>query len=105
MRPYRLSPSLSFCLGFLVFVGCAPQPLEAEAQASPPPLQQGMARLWVLRQPSAPEGNVAGADPIVYANGAALARSAQGTGFFHDFPPGTYSPTVQSFGTPTTLVA
>ena len=103
MRTYRLLPSL-FLLGFLAFAGYALQPLEAEAQASAPSLQQGMARLWVLRQPSAPGGNVAGADPMVYANGAPLAQSAQGTVFFHDFQPGTYSLTVQPFGTPTNVV-
>src|SRR5262249_53781717 len=58
-----------------------------------------MARVWVLRQPSASGGNVAAADPMVYVNGAPLARSAQGTVFFHDFQPGTYRFTVQPYGT------
>ena len=34
-----------------------------------------------------------------------LARSAQGTVFFHDFQPGTYRFTVQPYGTPANLVA
>jgi hypothetical protein len=63
-----------------------------------------MARVWVLRQPSAPGGNVAAADPMVYANGAPLARSSQGTVFFHDFQPGAYRLTVQPYGTPANLV-
>jgi hypothetical protein len=63
-----------------------------------------MARVWVLRQPTSPGGNVAAADPMVYVNGAPLARSAQGTVFFHDFPPGTYRFTVQPYGTPANLV-
>ena len=46
---------------------------------SAPTLQSSMARVWVLRQPNAPGGNVAAADPMVYANGAPLAQSAQGT--------------------------
>jgi hypothetical protein len=62
-----------------------------------------MARVWVLRQPSAPVGTVAAADPMVYANGAPLAQSAQGT-VFHDFAPGTYRFTVQPYGTPANLV-
>jgi hypothetical protein len=41
---------------------------------------------------------------MVYVNGAPLARSAQGTVFFHDFPPGTYRFTVQPYGTPANLV-
>jgi hypothetical protein len=41
---------------------------------------------------------------MVYANGAPLAQSAQGTVFFHDFPPGTYRFTVQPYGTPANLV-
>jgi hypothetical protein len=41
---------------------------------------------------------------MVYANGAALAQSAQGTVFFHDFQPGTYRFTVQPYGTPTNQV-
>jgi hypothetical protein len=49
-----------------------------------------MARVWVLRQPTAPGGNVAAADPMVYTNGAPLAQGAQGIVFFHDFQPGTY---------------
>jgi hypothetical protein len=41
---------------------------------------------------------------MVYANGAPVAQSAQGTVFFHDFQPGTYRFTVQAYGTPTNVV-
>ena len=85
-------------------VGCGAQPAGTASLASAPTLQPGMARVWVLRQPSAPGGNVAAADPMVYANGASLAQSAQGTVFFHDFQPGTYRLTVQPYGTPANLV-
>ena len=61
-------------------------------------LQPGMARVWVLRQPNAPAGNVAAADPTVFANGAPLAQSAPGTVFFHDFQPGAYRFTVRPSG-------
>ena len=37
---------------------------------------------------------------MVFANGAPIAESREGTAFFHDFPPGTYKLTVQAFGTP-----
>ena len=67
-------------------------------------LQPSMTRVWVLRQPSSPGGNIAASDPMVYVNGTALARSAQGTAFYHDFPPGTYRFTVQPYGTPSNYV-
>ena len=95
--------SIGFCLGLLL-AGCAPQATGTAAQAPVAALQPGLARVWVLRQPSSPGGNVAAADPMVYANGSPLARSAQGTVFFHDFPPGTYRFTVQPYGTPANLV-
>jgi hypothetical protein len=104
MREYRLMATGWFCLGLLVLAGCAAQPTGTASQASVPALQPSMARVWVLRQPSSPGGNVAAADPMVYANGAPLAQSAQGTVFFHDFQPGTYRFTVQAYGTPTNVV-
>jgi hypothetical protein len=104
VRQYRNSGWMAFCLGLLVLAGCAPQRTGTAAQVAVPALQPTMARFWVLRQPSAPEGNVAAADPMVYVNGAPLARSAQGTVFFHDFQPGTYRFTVQPYGTPANLV-
>ena len=85
MRRYRLS--VPMCVGFLMLAGCTAQPTKTASLASAPALQPGMARVWVLRQPSAPGGNVAAADPMVYANGAAVARSAQGSVYFHDFQP------------------
>ncbi len=104
MRKYRTSARMGFGLGLLLLAGCAAQPTGTASQAPVSALQPGMARVWVLRQPSSPGGNVAAADPMVYANGAPLAKSAQGTVFFHDFPPGTYRLTVQPFGTPANLV-
>jgi len=102
-KHHNLAP-MAFCVGLLVFAGCTAQPARTASQAAVPALQPDMARVWVLRQPSAPGGNVAAADPMVYANGTPLARSAQGTVFFHDFQPGTYRFTVQPYGTPANLV-
>ena len=104
MRRYRTSALIGLCIGLLGLAACTPQPTGAASLTSPPTLQPGMARLWVLRQPSSPGGTVAAADPMVYANGAPVARSAQGTYFFHDFQPGTYRLTVQPYGTPANLV-
>jgi hypothetical protein len=104
MREYRLMAARWFCLGLLVLAGCAAQPTGTASQAPVPALQPSMARVWVLRQGNAPGGNVAAADPMVYANAAPVAQSAQGTVFFHDFQPGTYRFTVQAYGTPANLV-
>lgn len=104
MRRYRFRSPVGFCLGLLVLAGCAGQPAGTASQAPVPPLQPNMARVWVLRQPSSPGGNIAASDPMVFVNGAALAQSAQGTAFFHDIQPGTYRFTVQPYGTPSNFV-
>jgi hypothetical protein len=104
MRRYYLSAAIGSCLGLLVLAGCAAPPSGTASQAPVPALQPGMARVWVLRQPSSPGGNIAASDPMVFANGQPLAQSAQGTAFFHDFLPGTCSFTVQPYGTPTNFV-
>jgi len=83
----------------LLLTGCAAPP-SPSPQVQTAAMAPGMARVWFLRQanPTAPE--VDAAKPMVYANRAPIAESAQGTAFFHDFPPGTYRFTVQAFGTP-----
>jgi hypothetical protein len=104
MREYRLMAARWLCLSLFVLAGCAAQPAGTATQAPVPALQPGMARVWVLRQPSSPGGNIAASDPMVFANGAPLAQSAQGTVFFHDVQPGTYRLTVQPYGTPSNFV-
>ncbi len=104
MRRYCFRSPIGFCLGLLVLAGCAAQPAGTASQAPVPVLQPGLARVWVLRQPSSPGGNVAASDPMVFVNGQPLAQSAQGTVFFHDFEPGTHRFTVQPYGTPANLV-
>ena len=103
-RRYHTLTPIGLCVGLLGLVACAPQPTGTASLTSAPTLQPSMARVWVLRQPSAPGGDVAAADPMVYANGAPLSQSPQGTVFFHDFQPGTYRFTVQAYGTPANLV-
>ena len=101
VRQYHLTKAIGFSL--LMLTGCAAQPGGTTSPAQVAALQPGMARVWVLRTPSL--GSVStGADPIVYANGAPLAQSAQGTVFYHDFQPGTYRFTVQSYGEATNQV-
>jgi hypothetical protein len=88
-------------LGMLVLVGCTPQANVATSKAQAPPVEPGMARVWFFRQSDPTGGNVYAAEPIIYANGAPVGQIAQGTAFFHNFPPGKYRFTVQPFGTPT----
>ena len=99
-----MKPQQGKCRGFGSATSCWGEATRTASQAPVPALQPDMARVWVLRQPSSPGGNVAAADPMVYANGAPLAQSAQGTVYFHDFQPGTYRFTVQAYGTPANLV-
>ncbi len=86
-------------LGLLA--GCSPQANVATSPAQPQAVEPGMARVWFFRQSDPTGGNVYSAEPIIYANGAPVGQIAQGTAFFHNFPPGKYRFTVQPFGTPT----
>lgn len=52
-----------------------------------PPIAAGLARVWFLRQLT--PGSAFHA-PMIYANGAAVAISPEGTAFYHDFSPGDY---------------
>jgi len=104
MQQQRCTAPLRIGVLLLALAGCAAPETRTASPAPVPALQPKMARVWVLRQPNAPGGNVAAADPMVYANGAALGQSPQGTVFFHDFQPGTYRFTMQPYGTPANLV-
>lgn len=96
--------SMLACLCLFALVGCPAQPGGTAAPAPVAALAPGMARIWVLRQPSSPGGNIAASDPMVYVDGAPLARSPEGTAFYHDLQPGTYRLTVQPYGTPTNYI-
>lgn len=98
MNPRRLTWA---GLSLLALGGCSPQANVDTAQAQAPPVEPGMARVWFFRQSDPTGGNVYASEPIIYANGAPVGQIAQGTTFFHNFPPGKYRFTVQPFGTPT----
>jgi hypothetical protein len=89
--------------GLPALAGCVAHQAETSWQTPVPALQPNMARVWVLRMPSQ-AGFISGADPMVYVNGAPLAKSTVFTVYYHDFPPGTYRFTVQPYGTPANLV-
>lgn len=85
-------------LAAALLAACAPQPATT-ASAPSTPLAAGMARVWFLRQADPPGGNNYAAVPLVYVDRAPLSQIAQGTAFYHDFPPGRYRLSVQAFGT------
>ncbi len=101
MVRYRLMAAIWLGLCILVLGSCAPQPTAATSQAQVPAVGPGMARVWFFRQADPTGGNVYAGSPIIYANGAPVGELPQGAVFFHDFPPGKYRFTVQSYGTPT----
>lgn len=93
----RIIPML-FGLGLVALPASLPASAVAQEAQTPAP---GMARVWFLRPSESSNGNVAGAAPIVFANGATVAPLPEGSDFFRDFPAGTYRFTVEPYGQPT----
>lgn len=98
-KSFPVMPAWALIL-LALLTGCAAEPGQTASQQPAPAIAPGMARVWVLRQADPPQGNIEAARPMIYANGAAIAESREGTVFFHDFPPGSYRFAVQAFGTP-----
>ena len=95
-RHYLMSLALlGLCVSVLssCATGGGGSALQAYAPVAPP--APGTARVWFMHvnDPQEQAG-----DPIVYANGNQVGRSIPGIAFYHDFPPGTYAFTVQSYG-------
>ena len=84
---------LGCCLLPLLSCGTPGSGLQTYAQVAPQP--PGTARVWFLRTKDPQEQK---GDPIIYANGNPVGRSVPGVAFYHDYPPGTYAFTVQSYG-------
>jgi hypothetical protein len=84
---------LGFCL--LPLPSCAPSGSALQSYAPASALAPGMARVWFLRTKDPQEQF---GDPIIYANGNQVGRSVPGIAFYHDFVPGNYAFTVQSYG-------
>ncbi len=82
--PRVIRAALVSCL--VMLTGCA-GPAYAAAPQQAPPLAVGQARVWFLRQLLP---GTAFHAPMIYANGAPVASSAQGTAFYRDFAPGNY---------------
>ena len=98
MQKSRLIAPLLLGLGLIALPGLLPEAHAALPEVhSPAP---GMARVWFLRT-SGLTGDMAGAAPMLFADGTALDALPAGSEFFHDFPAGTYWFTVQPYGPPT----
>ena len=69
-------PAALVCCILCTLVGCVAQPgaTVSQAQAQAPALQPNMARVWVLRQPRSPGGNIAASGPMVFAKWGTAAR-------------------------------
>lgn len=68
-------------------------PTVAQAAAGIPPLAAGLARVWFLRQYEPGESL---RTPMMFVNDAPLASSVPGTALYRDFPPGTYTFSVET---------
>ena len=67
----------------------------AAVGAQIPQIPSGMARVWFLRQFQPAESL---ATPMISVNGVPVAASEPGGAFYRDFPPGSYTFTVASYG-------
>jgi hypothetical protein len=88
VRKYRFT--IPAVLG-LCLVGLAGHPPEADAAAEAaqvPAPAPGVARVWFLRPSD--YLHIAGADPVVYANGMPIGDIPANIDFYRDFPAGTY---------------
>jgi hypothetical protein len=94
-------PARRGALAGLVLLLCIAAPLGGAAAAAAAPIRPipaAQARVWFLRQ-FAPTESLAA--PMLFANAAPFAYSRPGTAFFRDFPPGTYTFSVASYGVDT----
>jgi hypothetical protein len=98
IRKHYLIAMALLGFGVLPLPSCAPAGSGLQSYASVAAQAPGSARVWFVRTKD-PEEQYG--DPIIYANGQQVGRSIPGIAFYHDYPPGTYAFTVQSFGTPT----
>lgn len=97
---HRYRPAGRLLIGPILagLAGCAAQPTATGLPAQLPAVETGTARVWFLRVSDPLNGNVEAARPMVFADRMPVGRSPAGTAFFHDFPPGTYSFTVEPYG-------
>ena len=97
IRKYHLVAVTLVGLCLLPLVACAPGGGGSALQSYAPVAAQpaGTARVWFMHTNDPQEQ---AGDPVIYANGNPVGRSIPGIAFYHDFPPGRYAFTVQSYG-------
>src|ERR1700752_693658 len=102
MRKYALTVPMLLVACVPLLPECAPQTKVTTSQAQIPAIAPGSARGWFFRgwDSLSGQGFVFGAAPGIYANGAPGGDIPTGSSFFHDFPPGTYSFTLEPIGLP-----
>ena len=86
IRRVRNAAGVALTLLLSVLLGWAGPALAMNPDEAPP-IGAGLARVWFLRQLI--PGSAFHA-PMIYANGAAVAISQEGTAFYRDFSPGDY---------------
>jgi hypothetical protein len=99
MRKSRLIAPLLLGFGLVALPALLSEANAAVSEVQTP--APGTSRVWFLRPAGSADGNVWGASPMIYVNGAPVAAIPPGTGFYRDFMAGTYSFTVQPYGLPT----
>jgi hypothetical protein len=92
--PSAIRALLVLCI--MLFAGGAGPVLAASADQAPQ-VDSSQARVWFLRQLN-PGGAMHA--PMIFANGAPIAISSEGTAFYRDFAPGNYAFTVENCNGP-----
>jgi hypothetical protein len=97
IRRYHLVAVTLLGLSLVPLLACAPGGGGSALQAYAPAAAQppGTARVWFMHTNDPQEQ---AGDPVIYANGNPVGRSIPGIAFYHDFPPGAYAFSVQSYG-------
>ena len=98
IRKHHLIGAALLGLCLLPLPSCAPAGSGLQSYAPVAAPAPRTARVWFVRTKDPQEQF---GDPIIYANGQQVGRSIPGIAFYHDFPPGAYAFTVQSYGAPT----
>jgi len=97
---FRFAYFKAILLGLAILVGSLSAAV-AVPYGLPSAPSPGTARVWFLRtdQPNG-RNTLYGAVPEIYANGTPVGSIPHSSRFYHDFAPGTYRFTVQSYGLP-----
>jgi hypothetical protein len=98
---FRFAYFEAILLGLAILVGSLSVATAAVPYAPLSAPSAGTARVWFLRadQPNG-RNTLYGAVPEIYANGTPVGSIPHSSRFYHDFAPGTYRFTVQSYGLP-----